>query len=146
MPLGFDFDKDKMALVKYVAIVILAVPTIYAAVYGLEWLLNAIRGLTTPAGAPRREIDYEVSRSVIYAVLGAGAIGLVLLLILGKAVFKELARSFFPLTLLIMSVLGAIFFGIATPTEAAASARSARCCSPPPTARSISASSRNPYS
>jgi tripartite ATP-independent transporter DctM subunit len=35
-------------------------------------------------------------------------------------VFKELARSFFPLTLLIMSVLGAIFFGIATPTEAAA--------------------------
>lgn len=37
----------------------------------------------------------------------------------GKVVF-ELARSFFPLTLLIMAVLGAIFFGIATPTEAAA--------------------------
>lgn len=31
-----------------------------------------------------------------------------------------LATSFFPLTLLIMSVLGAIFFGLATPTEAAA--------------------------
>ena len=31
-----------------------------------------------------------------------------------------LVTSFFPLTLLIMSVLGAIFFGIATPTEAAA--------------------------
>lgn len=31
-----------------------------------------------------------------------------------------LLTSFFPLTLLIMSVLGAIFFGIATPTEAAA--------------------------
>ncbi len=31
-----------------------------------------------------------------------------------------LATSFFPLTLLILSVLGAIFFGIATPTEAAA--------------------------
>ena len=30
-----------------------------------------------------------------------------------------LATSFFPLTLLIMSVLGAIFFGFATPTEAA---------------------------
>ena len=28
--------------------------------------------------------------------------------------------SFFPLSLLILSVLGAIFFGIATPTEAAA--------------------------
>jgi len=31
-----------------------------------------------------------------------------------------LATSFFPLTILIMSVLGAIFFGLATPTEAAA--------------------------
>lgn len=31
-----------------------------------------------------------------------------------------LTTSFFPLTLLIMSVLGAIFFGLATPTEAAA--------------------------
>lgn len=31
-----------------------------------------------------------------------------------------LITSFFPLTLLIMSVLGAIFFGLATPTEAAA--------------------------
>jgi TRAP-type mannitol/chloroaromatic compound transport system permease large subunit len=112
MTLGFDFDKDKMALVKYVACVILAVPFIYASVYGLEWLLNAVRALTTAAGAPRREIDYEVSNGVIYAVLGAGSVGLVLLLILGKAVFKELARS--------LSVLGAIFFGIATPTEAAA--------------------------
>jgi tripartite ATP-independent transporter DctM subunit len=40
--------------------------------------------------------------------------------LLGKKVFVALASSFFPLTLLIMSVLGAIFFGIATPTEAAA--------------------------
>lgn len=32
----------------------------------------------------------------------------------------SLATSFFPLALLILSVLGAIFFGIATPTEAAA--------------------------
>ncbi|MCB5177605.1 MULTISPECIES: TRAP transporter large permease [Microvirga] len=35
-------------------------------------------------------------------------------------VFWALATSFFPLALLIFSVLGAIFFGIATPTEAAA--------------------------
>lgn len=35
-------------------------------------------------------------------------------------VIRELATSFFPLTILIMSVLGAIFFGLATPTEAAA--------------------------
>ncbi|MCC2652744.1 MAG: C4-dicarboxylate transporter [Microvirga sp.] len=35
-------------------------------------------------------------------------------------VIWSLATSFFPLALLILSVLGAIFFGIATPTEAAA--------------------------
>lgn len=35
-------------------------------------------------------------------------------------VWWALATSFFPLTILIMSVLGAIFFGLATPTEAAA--------------------------
>ncbi len=38
---------------------------------------------------------------------------------LAKVVWS-LATSFFPLALLILSVLGAIFFGIATPTEAAA--------------------------
>ncbi|MDP3548068.1 MAG: TRAP transporter large permease subunit, partial [Phreatobacter sp.] len=120
MPLGFDFDKDKRSLVKYVAIVVLAVPVAYAVVYGLEWVLNTFRALTTPAGITPREIDYSVPDKLPHVILGAGAIGFVLLLILGKAVFKELARSFFPLTLLIMSVLGAIFFGIATPTEAAA--------------------------
>jgi tripartite ATP-independent transporter DctM subunit len=36
------------------------------------------------------------------------------------AVLLMLAKSFLPLSLLIMSVLGAIMFGIATPTEAAA--------------------------
>jgi TRAP-type mannitol/chloroaromatic compound transport system permease large subunit len=35
-------------------------------------------------------------------------------------IFKMLLGSFFPLALLIMSVLGAIVFGLATPTEAAA--------------------------
>lgn len=35
-------------------------------------------------------------------------------------IFIALATSFFPLALLIMAVLGAIFFGLATPTEAAA--------------------------
>lgn len=35
-------------------------------------------------------------------------------------IFYELVTSFFPLALLIMSVLGAILFGLATPTEAAA--------------------------
>lgn len=36
------------------------------------------------------------------------------------SVLWALLTSFFPLTILIMSVLGAIFFGLATPTEAAA--------------------------
>lgn len=36
------------------------------------------------------------------------------------SVLWALATSFFPLTILIMSVLGCIFFGLATPTEAAA--------------------------
>jgi tripartite ATP-independent transporter DctM subunit len=35
-------------------------------------------------------------------------------------VLLELARSFFPLSLLILAVLGAIIFGLATPSEAAA--------------------------
>ncbi len=37
-----------------------------------------------------------------------------------SVIIKMLAKSFLPLSLLIMSVLGAIMFGIATPTEAAA--------------------------
>jgi tripartite ATP-independent transporter DctM subunit len=36
------------------------------------------------------------------------------------AVFVMLAKSFFPLAILILAVLGAIMFGLATPTEAAA--------------------------
>ena len=40
-----------------------------------------------------------------------------------KEVFWALATSFLPLALLIISVLGAILFGLATPSEAAAPAR-----------------------
>ena len=46
-------------------------------------------------------------------ILGAGAIGFVLLLILGKAVFKELARSFFPLTFPLTTGPGTIAAAIA---------------------------------
>jgi tripartite ATP-independent transporter DctM subunit len=38
---------------------------------------------------------------------------------IGK-IIRDLLHSFFPLTILILAVLGAIFFGFATPTEAAA--------------------------
>jgi tripartite ATP-independent transporter DctM subunit len=37
-----------------------------------------------------------------------------------RVILRALATSFFPLAILILAVLGAIFFGIATPTEAAA--------------------------
>jgi tripartite ATP-independent transporter DctM subunit len=37
-----------------------------------------------------------------------------------RVLITMLAKSFFPLTMLILSVLGAIMFGLATPTEAAA--------------------------
>jgi len=86
----------------------------------MEWLANTLRAAVTPAGQRLVVIDYVVPNSVFWTI-GAGALaGLVMLLLLGKKVFWALATSFFPLTLLIMSVLGAIFFGIATPTEAAA--------------------------
>ncbi len=52
--------------------------------------------------------------------MAGGVAGLIALFLLGRDVFMALVSSFFPLTLLILSVLGAIFFGIATPTEAAA--------------------------
>ena len=53
---------------------------------------------------------------------------------IGK-IIRDLLYSFFPLTILILSVLGAIFFGFATPTEAAAVGAMGALCSPPATAR-----------
>jgi len=56
--------------------------------------------------------------------LGAGAAALVafygLLSFARLEIFKMLLASFFPLLILILSVLGSIVFGLATPTEAAA--------------------------
>lgn len=119
-PLGIDFQKDKGFVLKYIVIAALAVPVMHFGVLGLEWALNTVKAAFTPAGVRLRPIDYEVP-SVLYNVVIAGGIaGLALLMLLGRVVFMALVSSFFPLTLLIMSVLGAIFFGIATPTEAAA--------------------------
>ncbi len=118
--LGFDWEADKGFLVKYLVIAVALVPATYLGVLALEWLANVLRQAFTPAGQRIVVIDYEVPNAVFWT-LGAGALaGLVMLFALGKTVFWALASSFFPLTLLIMSVLGAIFFGIATPTEAAA--------------------------
>jgi TRAP-type mannitol/chloroaromatic compound transport system permease large subunit len=118
--LGIDLSKDKMFVLGYIVVAALAVPAVYALVLGLEWLLNTIRLASLPAGARFRPIDYEVPPVVGQVMIAGGIAGLVLLLALGRMVFMALVSSFFPLTLLIMSVLGAIFFGIATPTEAAA--------------------------
>ena len=56
--------------------------------------------------------------------LGAGALALLafyaLLSFQRLEIFKMLLASFFPLVVLILSVLGSIVFGLATPTEAAA--------------------------
>jgi TRAP-type mannitol/chloroaromatic compound transport system permease large subunit len=118
--LGFDFERDKGFLIRYLLVAVALVPIAYVGVLGMEWLANTLRAAMTPAGQRLVVIDYVVPDSVFWT-LGAGALaGLVMLLLLGKKVFWALATSFFPLTLLIMSVLGAIFFGIATPTEAAA--------------------------
>lgn len=118
--LGIDWAKDKGFVLAYIALAVLALPAIYALVLGLEWVLNLFRATFTPAGVRVRVIDYEVSAVVGKVVIAGGIAGFAMLLLLGRTVFTALASSFFPLTLLIMSVLGAIFFGIATPTEAAA--------------------------
>jgi tripartite ATP-independent transporter DctM subunit len=118
--LGIKWSRDKGFILAYVVIAALAVPAVYGLVLGLEWLLNTSRAAFAPAGAQVRVIDYEVSPLVIQGIVGAGVAGLAMLIVLGRTVFTALVSSFFPLTLLIMSVLGAIFFGIATPTEAAA--------------------------
>lgn len=118
--LGIDFARDKIFVLGYVAIAILAVPAVHYGVLGLEWLINTLKTSLAPAGVKPRLIDYDVPPVVTRIVIGAGLAGLIMLLVLGRTVFVALVSSFFPLTLLIMSVLGAIFFGIATPTEAAA--------------------------
>jgi TRAP-type mannitol/chloroaromatic compound transport system permease large subunit len=118
--LGFDWDKDKSFLIRYLIIAALLVPVTFVGVLGMEWLANVLRAAVTPAGQRLVVIDYEVPAGVFWTLGAGAAAGLVMLLLLGKTVFWSLASSFFPLTLLIMSVLGAIFFGIATPTEAAA--------------------------
>jgi TRAP-type mannitol/chloroaromatic compound transport system permease large subunit len=58
---------------------------------------------------------------VCFAVFGAGVALFYLFLSFARLeIFKMLLASFFPLMLLILSVLGSIVLGLATPTEAAA--------------------------
>jgi tripartite ATP-independent transporter DctM subunit len=94
-------------LILYGATAGVSVPKLYAGALfpglllaGTYILYVIVRCLINPALAPKLPLD---KRSGSY-----------------MSVFWALATSFFPLALLILSVLGAIFFGIATPTEAAA--------------------------
>jgi len=77
-----------------------------------------------PAGSEAPLATTKPASSSYWIGLGVGALALALFYgILSYArleVFKMLLSSFFPLLVLILSVLGSIVFGLATPTEAAA--------------------------
>lgn len=83
---------------------------------------------TDPAANPARPAHKEWKRlatpKTFWAVLAGGVTFLAVLYgLLSFArleVFKMLLSSFFPLAVMILSVLGTIVFGLATPTEAAA--------------------------
>jgi TRAP-type mannitol/chloroaromatic compound transport system permease large subunit len=65
---------------------------------------------TAPGGLPWGWIGAGVALAAFYALLSFQRL----------EIFKLLLTSFFPLLVLILSVLGSIVFGLATPTEAAA--------------------------
>ncbi|WP_332741735.1 TRAP transporter large permease [Hydrogenophaga sp.] len=77
-----------------------------------------------PAGSETAAATTKPASASFWIGLGVGALALALFYgILSYArleVFKMLLSSFFPLLVLILSVLGSIVFGLATPTEAAA--------------------------
>ncbi len=116
---AFDWEADKGFLVKYLVIAVALVPATYVGVLALEWLANVLRQAFTPAGQRIVVIDYDVPDAVFWTLGRARSPARHAVRPRQDRVLG-LASSFFPLTLLIMSVLGAIFFGIATPTEAAA--------------------------
>ncbi|MEP9379833.1 TRAP transporter large permease subunit [Aquabacter sp. CN5-332] len=94
-------------LILYGATAGVSVVKLYAAAFmpglmltGLYMLYVIIRAMLNPALAPK--LPPEAKASSVWEILGA------------------LASSFFPLAVLITGVLGAIVFGLATPSEAAA--------------------------
>jgi TRAP-type mannitol/chloroaromatic compound transport system permease large subunit len=86
-------------------------------------------GVSEPPVEPQADGVQEVSETrsapqAFWLALAVGSCALVLFYWLFSfallEVFKMLLSSFFPLFVMIMSVLGSIIFGLATPTEAAA--------------------------
>lgn len=79
----------------------------------------AVEAASQPAGGTAGEAPrgYWVG----FGIGAAALLGFYLLLSFSRLeIFKMLLSSFFPLVILILSVLGSIVFGLATPTEAAA--------------------------
>ncbi|HKY03095.1 MAG TPA: TRAP transporter large permease subunit [Burkholderiales bacterium] len=90
----------------------------------LEEKTQALPQVAIPEAVPAAA---QVSRSAplwFWIVLAVGIAGLAVFYALFNfarlEIFKMLLGSFFPLAVLILAVLGAIVFGLATPTEAAA--------------------------
>ena len=94
-------------LILYGATTSVSVVQLYAAAFipgfllaGLYVVYVIVRALINPKLCPKPQ---ELERHIPFS-----------------EVFWALATSFFPLAILILSVLGAILFGLATPSEAAA--------------------------
>jgi TRAP-type mannitol/chloroaromatic compound transport system permease large subunit len=81
-------------------------------------------GAAAAAAAPAADLERSAPTRGFWIGLGVGALALVgfytLLTFQRLEIFKMLLQSFFPLVVLILSVLGSIVMGLATPTEAAA--------------------------
>jgi TRAP-type mannitol/chloroaromatic compound transport system permease large subunit len=90
----------------------------------------AAGGVQEPAAAassaaqPAAALERSAPTRGFWIGLGVGALALIgfyaLLTFQRLEIFKMLLQSFFPLVVLILSVLGSIVMGLATPTEAAA--------------------------
>jgi len=80
----------------------------------------------TPTKVPAAEkaVARDPTPAAFWYVLGVGLAGLAVFYAIFTfarlEVFKMLLTSFFPLSIMILAVLGTILFGLATPTEAAA--------------------------
>jgi TRAP-type mannitol/chloroaromatic compound transport system permease large subunit len=77
-----------------------------------------------PSSAPPASQDREPTPRSFWIVFGVGITGLAIFYAVFTytrlEIFKMLLTSFFPLSIMILAVLGTILFGLATPTEAAA--------------------------
>jgi TRAP-type mannitol/chloroaromatic compound transport system permease large subunit len=93
---------------------------------GAEPPIETSSGIAEPPapGAPSAEAIIQPAPTwwwVGFALLGAAVASFYLFLSFARLeIFKMLLGSFFPLLVLILSVLGSIVFGLTTPTEAAA--------------------------